>query len=119
MSANPSNLALEPAAAEFVEAASKPPFLCQLPPEERQKAVGHVQTARSTSRRSTKSGSRSPVARQARVKVRAVKPVEAQSRPPDPVRPRRGLGVRGRPKPRPARPGSGSRCQSRRTQAEK
>nr|WP_286932408.1 alpha/beta hydrolase [Microbacterium sp.] len=41
--ANPHNIALEPAAQEFVEATSTPPFLYQLPPEEGRKTVDQVQ----------------------------------------------------------------------------
>ncbi|WP_340686737.1 alpha/beta hydrolase [Amycolatopsis coloradensis] len=43
MTANPHNLALEPAAQAFVEATATPPFLFQLPPEEGRKAVDEVQ----------------------------------------------------------------------------
>lgn len=43
MSANPNNLALEPAAQAFVEATANPPFLYQLTPEEGRKAVDGVQ----------------------------------------------------------------------------
>ncbi|MFI9449563.1 alpha/beta hydrolase [Amycolatopsis sp. NPDC052450] len=43
MTANPHNLALEPAAQAFVEATANPPFLFQLPPEEGRKAVDEVQ----------------------------------------------------------------------------
>ncbi|WP_410648722.1 alpha/beta hydrolase [Amycolatopsis sp. cmx-4-54] len=43
MTANPHNLALEPAAQAFVEATATPPFLFQLPPEEGRKAVDDVQ----------------------------------------------------------------------------
>ena len=44
MTANPHNLALEPAAQAFVEATATPPFLFQLPPEEGRKAVDEVQS---------------------------------------------------------------------------
>ncbi|WET79990.1 alpha/beta hydrolase [Amycolatopsis sp. QT-25] len=43
MTANPHDLALEPAAQAFVEATATPPFLFQLPPEEGRKAVDEVQ----------------------------------------------------------------------------
>ncbi|MFD5089766.1 alpha/beta hydrolase [Amycolatopsis thailandensis] len=43
MTANPHNLALEPAAQAFVEATATPPFLFQLPPDEGRKAVDEVQ----------------------------------------------------------------------------
>ncbi|RSN35572.1 esterase [Amycolatopsis sp. WAC 01416] len=43
MTANPHNVALEPAAQAFVEATANPPFLFQLPPEEGRKAVDEVQ----------------------------------------------------------------------------
>ncbi|MEU1429665.1 alpha/beta hydrolase [Nocardia sp. NPDC005746] len=43
MSGNPHYLSLEPAAQEFVDATSQPPFLYQLPPEEGRKAVDSVQ----------------------------------------------------------------------------
>ncbi len=43
MTANPHNLALEPAAQAFVEATATPPFLFQLPPAEGRKAVDEVQ----------------------------------------------------------------------------
>ncbi|QLY33392.1 alpha/beta hydrolase [Nocardia huaxiensis] len=43
MSGNPLGLALEPAAQEFVDATSQPPFLYQLAPEEGRKAVDSVQ----------------------------------------------------------------------------
>jgi acetyl esterase/lipase len=43
MAGNPQNIALEPAAQEFVDATSTPPFLYQLPPEEGRKAVDSVQ----------------------------------------------------------------------------
>jgi acetyl esterase/lipase len=43
MTANPHNLALEPAAQAFVEATANPPFLFELPPEEGRKAVDEVQ----------------------------------------------------------------------------
>lgn len=43
MSGNPLGIALEPAAQEFVDATSQPPFLYQLPPEEGRKAVDSVQ----------------------------------------------------------------------------
>lgn len=43
MSGNPHHLSLEPAAQEFVDATSQPPFLYQLPPEEGRKAVDSVQ----------------------------------------------------------------------------
>ncbi|ARC58615.1 Carboxylesterase NlhH [Frondihabitans sp. 762G35] len=43
MAANPQNIALEPAAQEFSEATSNPPFLYQLTPEEGRKAVDGVQ----------------------------------------------------------------------------
>jgi acetyl esterase/lipase len=43
MTANPHDIALEPAAQEFVEATSTPPFLYQLPPEEGRKTVDEVQ----------------------------------------------------------------------------
>ncbi|RSN20833.1 alpha/beta hydrolase [Amycolatopsis roodepoortensis] len=43
MTANPHDLALEPAAQAFVEATANPPFLFQLPPEEGRKAVDEVQ----------------------------------------------------------------------------
>lgn len=44
MTANPHNLALEPAAQAVVEATATPPFLFQLPPEEGRKAVDEVQS---------------------------------------------------------------------------
>ncbi|WP_280304027.1 alpha/beta hydrolase [Nocardia abscessus] len=43
MSGNPLGISLEPAAQEFVDATSQPPFLYQLPPEEGRKAVDGVQ----------------------------------------------------------------------------
>lgn len=43
MPGNPHNLPLEPAAQEFVDATSEPPYLYQLPPEEGRKAVDAVQ----------------------------------------------------------------------------
>ncbi|EMD30220.1 alpha/beta hydrolase [Amycolatopsis azurea] len=43
MTANPHDLALEPAAQAFVEATATPPFLFQLPPDEGRKAVDEVQ----------------------------------------------------------------------------
>ncbi|WP_416417505.1 alpha/beta hydrolase [Paenarthrobacter aromaticivorans] len=43
MAGNPLNVSLEPAAQEFVDATSEPPFLFQLPPEEGRKAVDGVQ----------------------------------------------------------------------------
>lgn len=43
MSGNPHHISLEPAAQEFVDATSQPPFLYQLPPEEGRKAVDSVQ----------------------------------------------------------------------------
>jgi len=43
MSGNPKNIALEPAAQEFVDATSNPPFLYQLTPEEGRAAVDGVQ----------------------------------------------------------------------------
>ncbi|PPJ22432.1 esterase [Nocardia nova] len=43
MTANPLGVSLEPAAQEFVDATSQPPFLYQLPPEEGRKAVDSVQ----------------------------------------------------------------------------
>lgn len=43
MTGNPLGLALEPAAQEFVDATSQPPYLYQLPPEEGRKAVDSVQ----------------------------------------------------------------------------
>ena len=43
MTANPKNIALEPAAQAFVEATSEPPFLYQLPPAEGRAAVDGVQ----------------------------------------------------------------------------
>ncbi|MCP2288749.1 alpha/beta hydrolase [Nocardia amikacinitolerans] len=43
MAGNPLGLSLEPAAQEFVDATSEPPFLYQLPPEEGRKAVDGVQ----------------------------------------------------------------------------
>ncbi|GAB2445658.1 alpha/beta hydrolase [Nocardia tengchongensis] len=43
MSGNPHRISLEPAAQEFVDATSQPPFLYQLPPEEGRKAVDSVQ----------------------------------------------------------------------------
>ncbi|HET6291510.1 MAG TPA: alpha/beta hydrolase [Amycolatopsis sp.] len=43
MTANPHNLALEPAAQAFVEATATPPFLFRLPPEEGRKAVDEIQ----------------------------------------------------------------------------
>jgi len=43
MTANPHNLALEPAAQAFAEATDQPPYLFQLPPEEGRKAVDGVQ----------------------------------------------------------------------------
>lgn len=43
MSGNPNNVALEPAAQDFVDATSEPPFLYDLPPEEGRKAVDSVQ----------------------------------------------------------------------------
>ncbi|WP_194820036.1 alpha/beta hydrolase [Nocardia sp. XZ_19_385] len=43
MSGNPLGIALEPAAQEFVDATSQPPFLYQLPPAEGRKAVDSVQ----------------------------------------------------------------------------
>jgi acetyl esterase/lipase len=45
MSGNPKNIALEPAAQEFVDATSTPPFLYQLAPEDGRKAVDSVQDA--------------------------------------------------------------------------
>ncbi|MGV9933627.1 alpha/beta hydrolase [Streptomyces olivaceoviridis] len=45
MSGNPRNIALEPAAQAFVDAASHPPFLYQLPPAEGRKVVDTVQDA--------------------------------------------------------------------------
>ncbi|GAB3705930.1 alpha/beta hydrolase [Amycolatopsis oliviviridis] len=44
MTANPHDLALEPAAQAFVEATATPPFLFQLPPDEGRKAVDEVQS---------------------------------------------------------------------------
>jgi acetyl esterase len=43
MSGNPKNIALEPAAQQFADATSAPPFLYQLSPEEGRKAVDSVQ----------------------------------------------------------------------------
>ena len=43
MTANPHNLALEPAAQAFAEATDQPPYLFQLPPDEGRKAVDGVQ----------------------------------------------------------------------------
>ncbi|MFD2467187.1 alpha/beta hydrolase [Amycolatopsis silviterrae] len=43
MTANPQNLALEPAALAFAEATDQPPYLYQLPPAEGRKAVDGVQ----------------------------------------------------------------------------
>ncbi|MFI2475086.1 alpha/beta hydrolase [Nocardia xishanensis] len=43
MAGNPLGISLEPAAQEFVDATSEPPFLYQLPPEEGRKAVDGVQ----------------------------------------------------------------------------
>jgi len=43
MTANPQNLALEPAAQAFAEATAEPPYLFQLPPAEGRKAVDGVQ----------------------------------------------------------------------------
>ena len=43
MTANPHNLALEPAAQAFAEATDQPPYLFQLPPAEGRKAVDSVQ----------------------------------------------------------------------------
>ncbi|MFI6041460.1 alpha/beta hydrolase [Nocardia sp. NPDC051321] len=43
MTGNPHGIALEPAAQEFVDATSEPPFLYQLTPEEGRKAVDSVQ----------------------------------------------------------------------------
>ncbi|WP_033290945.1 alpha/beta hydrolase [Amycolatopsis jejuensis] len=43
MTANPQNLALEPAAQAFAEATDQPPYLFQLPPAEGRKAVDGVQ----------------------------------------------------------------------------
>ncbi|MBM3715431.1 MAG: alpha/beta hydrolase [Actinobacteria bacterium] len=45
MSGNPHGIALEPAAQEFVDATSEPPFLYQLPPAEGRAAVDGVQDA--------------------------------------------------------------------------
>jgi acetyl esterase len=45
MSGNPKKIALEPAAQDFVDATSMPPFLYQLPPAEGRKAVDAVQDA--------------------------------------------------------------------------
>lgn len=45
MSGNPHGLSLEPAAQDFVDATSEPPFLFQLAPEEGRKAVDAVQDA--------------------------------------------------------------------------
>ena len=45
MSANPKNIALEPAAQSFVEATAEPPYLFQLPVEEGRAAVDEVQEA--------------------------------------------------------------------------
>ncbi|GHE81258.1 esterase [Amycolatopsis deserti] len=45
MTANPHNLALEPAAQAFAEATDNPPYLYQLPPEEGRKAVDEVQSS--------------------------------------------------------------------------
>ncbi|WP_194833234.1 alpha/beta hydrolase [Nocardia sp. XZ_19_369] len=45
MTGNPHGISLEPAAQEFVDATSQPPFLYQLPPEEGRKAVDSVQDA--------------------------------------------------------------------------
>ncbi|WP_181776705.1 alpha/beta hydrolase [Amycolatopsis pittospori] len=44
MTANPHNLALEPAAQAFAEATAAPPFLFELAPEEGRKAVDEVQS---------------------------------------------------------------------------
>ena len=44
MTANPHNLALEPAAQAFVEATDNPPYLFQLTPEEGRKTVDEVQS---------------------------------------------------------------------------
>ncbi len=44
--ANPHGNALEPAAQEFGEATSKPPFLYELPPAEGRKAVDDVQNSK-------------------------------------------------------------------------
>ena len=43
MTANPKNIALEPAAQAFIEATANPPFLYQLAPEDGRKAVDGVQ----------------------------------------------------------------------------
>src|SRR5687767_8620188 len=43
MAGNPLGLSLEPAAQEFVDATSQPPFLYQLAPEDGRKAVDGVQ----------------------------------------------------------------------------
>ena len=43
MPGNPKNIALEPAAQEFVDATANPPFLYELPPAEGRKAVDSVQ----------------------------------------------------------------------------
>ena len=100
------DVVLEPAAQEFADATANPPYLFDLGPDEgpRGRRPGPVRR----DRRSRTSRSRTRSSRAARpVRCRSgscVRPERHRAASRDPVHPRRGLGVRQRPHPRPADP---------------
>jgi len=78
MSGNPKNIALEPAAQEFANATSTPPFLYQLTPEEGRKAVDSVQDSPIEKPEVQDEWIDIPGGPSGTVKLRIVKPLGAQ-----------------------------------------
>lgn len=82
MAGNPKNIALEPAAQEFADATSTPPFLYQLTPEEGRKAVDSVQDSPIDKPEVQDEWIEIPGGPTGTVKLRIVKPLDAEGELP-------------------------------------
>jgi acetyl esterase/lipase len=82
MAGNPKNIALEPAAQEFADATSTPPFLYQLTPEEGRKAVDSVQDSPIDKPEVQDEWIEIPGGPTGSVKLRIVKPLDAEGELP-------------------------------------
>jgi acetyl esterase/lipase len=82
MAGNPHNIALEPAAQEFADATSIPPFLYQLTPEEGRKAVDSVQDSAIDKPEVQDEWIEIPGGPTGTVRLRIVKPLDVQAELP-------------------------------------
>jgi acetyl esterase/lipase len=82
MAGNPHNIALEPAAQEFADATSTPPFLYQLTPEDGRKAVDSVQDSAIDKPEVQDEWIEIPGGPTGTVRLRIVKPLDAQAELP-------------------------------------